>query len=107
VQPEPVNAGDDALPKWLKACAGGSTIYLVAAPKSGRVAVEPDCEYLRVRVTAAAADGAANEAVIRALSDWSGVSRSAIAIEAGRTSRRKRVLLRGLSPSELLKRVGR
>ena len=48
-------------------------------------------EELEVRVAAAPADGAANEAVLRLLAKSLGVSRSDLAIIAGETSRHKRI----------------
>jgi uncharacterized protein (TIGR00251 family) len=48
-------------------------------------------EELEVRVAAAPADGAANEAVLRLLAKSLGVSRSDLAIIAGETNRHKRI----------------
>jgi uncharacterized protein (TIGR00251 family) len=48
-------------------------------------------EELEVRVAAAPADGAANEAVLRLLAKSLGVSRSDLAIIVGETSRHKRI----------------
>lgn len=44
---------------------------------------------LVVRVTAAPVEGAANDALVRLLAEALGLPRSAVAIEAGRRSRRK------------------
>lgn len=44
-----------------------------------------------MRVTAAAADNAANKAVVRLLSERLAVARGSIEIESGQTSRRKRI----------------
>ena len=50
-----------------------------------------DREELEVRVAAAPADGAANEAVIRLLAERLGVPRSQLRIVSGHASRHKRV----------------
>ncbi|HPU84624.1 MAG TPA: DUF167 domain-containing protein [Candidatus Latescibacteria bacterium] len=50
---------------------------------------------LRVAVTAAPADGQANDAVIALLADHFRVPRSAILLERGRTARTKVFVLRG------------
>jgi uncharacterized protein (TIGR00251 family) len=55
---------------------------------------------LRIDVTAAPEKGKANRAVIAALSDLLGVSRSQIAIVSGDTNPRKRVAVTGLKLAE-------
>jgi uncharacterized protein (TIGR00251 family) len=63
---------------------------------------------LRIRLTAPPVEGAANEALLRFLADWLEVPRSAVRIVAGDSSRRKRVVVTGLSPAltERLLRMG-
>ena len=66
-------------------------------PRGGRDAVEgwtrdaAGRPVLKVRVAAAAADGAANTAVIALLAKALGVPRSALRIAAGQTARVKRI----------------
>jgi uncharacterized protein YggU (UPF0235/DUF167 family) len=62
--------------------------------------VGPDGE-LRVRVRPPAADGAANEALLRVLAEALGVRRSAVAIERGHGSRLKGIIVEGKSADEL------
>jgi len=50
-------------------------------------------EELEVRVAAAPADGAANEAVVKLLAKALGISRSKLSIVSGATSRHKRVAI--------------
>ena len=61
-------------------------------------------EELELRVAEAAADGAANEAVIKLLAKSLGISRSEVAIVSGHTSRNKRIAL-PLARVEILKRL--
>jgi uncharacterized protein (TIGR00251 family) len=56
---------------------------------------------LRIRVTAPPVDGAANEEVIRLLARALGVTRSAVEIVSGQTSKTKRVKVRGARPTDL------
>lgn len=56
---------------------------------------------LSVRVSAPAVDGRANEAVVRALADALGVSRSAVRILRGATARTKLVEVEGGDEQEL------
>ena len=60
-------------------------------------------EAVKVRVAAAPVDGAANEELVRFLAERLGVPRSAIAIAAGDTSRRKRVLIEGVETAHALR----
>ena len=50
-------------------------------------------EELEVRVAEAPADGAANEAVVRALAKALGISRSELSIISGETNRHKRIAI--------------
>ena len=59
-------------------------------------------EAVKVRVAAAPVDGAANEELVRFLAERLGVPRSAIAIAAGDTSRRKRVIIEGVETAHVL-----
>lgn len=56
---------------------------------------------IRVRLTAPPVDGAANDALIALLAATLGVSRSAVRIVVGATSRNKVVAIRGLSEDDL------
>ena len=56
---------------------------------------------LLVRVRAVPENGAANEALIRAVAAGLGVSRSAVAIESGSRSRLKRLTVEGISVETL------
>lgn len=61
---------------------------------------------LAVRVRAAAREGAANDAVSRALARAFGVAPTDVELISGHGSRRKRVRLRG-APAELARRLAR
>ena len=54
-----------------------------------------------VRLNAAPAEGAANAELIEVLADALGVARRAVSITSGERSRRKTVLIRGLSADEV------
>jgi uncharacterized protein len=57
---------------------------------------------LRVRIAAAPVDGAANESLIRLLALAFKVSRSAVQITAGHTSKLKQVCITGAGPKALV-----
>ena len=58
---------------------------------------------LKIRIAAAPVDGAANEELIRFLAERLRIRRSAIAITAGGSSRRKNVAITGLETATALR----
>jgi uncharacterized protein len=87
--------------------ADGAVVSILASPRSGANAVGPvEDNTLRVRVTAAAVDGAANSALIKLLSEVTRIPRGRIEILSGQSSRRKRVLFRGIAAKDLAHRLG-
>ena len=65
-------------------------IAVTVTARASRTAVDADgAGGLRVRVTAAPVDGAANDAVLRAVADWLAVPRRHVRLESGAASRRK------------------
>ncbi len=61
---------------------------------------------LKVAVTAPPEDGRANKALAEALRAALGLKRSQLVLVSGATSRDKRFLIRGLTPQEVLARLG-
>jgi uncharacterized protein (TIGR00251 family) len=59
----------------------------------------------KVRVAAPPADGRANDAVVRLLAETLALRPRDVAIVAGRSGRTKVVTLRGITPSELERRL--
>lgn len=60
---------------------------------------------IRIRLSAPPVDGAANEALLRFLSDKLSISRSAVRIAAGENSRSKVVTASGIGLSEARERL--
>lgn len=81
-------------------------------PRGGREAVEGWARdeagrpVLKVRVAAAAADGAANAAVLILLAKTLGRPKSALRIVRGETARVKQIEVEGLEPAELVRLLG-
>ena len=77
-------------------------------PRGGRDAIEgwtrddAGRAVLKVRVSAAAADGQANAAVIALLAKALGRPKSALSLLSGQTARLKRIGVDGVSEAELL-----
>ncbi|MFH1091466.1 MAG: DUF167 domain-containing protein [Pseudomonadota bacterium] len=61
---------------------------------------------LKVKVKAPAVEGRANEALLKFLARVLGLSRSDLEIGSGRRSRIKTVRINGVSPEEVLARMG-
>jgi uncharacterized protein len=84
---------------------GGSIIFrvrVVSRASRSEIVGEHDGA-LRVRLAAPPVEGAANEELVRLLSRALGVSRNAIEITAGHSSRLKTVRVAGLESSALTK----
>jgi len=60
---------------------------------------------LLVRLNTAPVEGAANAELIQVLADTLRVARRAVSISSGERSRRKTVLIRGLSADEVASRI--
>ena len=74
-------------------------------PRAKRNSVEPVGKTLRVRVTAAAEGGKANDAVIGLLAKRLGVARGAVTIVRGHRGRNKILQVEGLTESEVFARL--
>jgi len=84
----------------------GAVCSLVVTPKAGRTELIGGAgSSISIRVAAPPADGAANDAMIRFLADIVGISRSRLSVVSGASSRRKRVLFKDMTGSELVKRL--
>jgi len=58
---------------------------------------------LKIRLTAPPVDGAANEALVKFLSDTLDLSQSQVEIVSGHTSREKRIKISGMSDAEVIR----
>ena len=74
---------------------GRRLIAVRVHPRASRPTLKWDGELLDLWVHQPPAEGAANDAVLRAVSSWLGVSRSRLELVSGRTSRRKVIALSG------------
>ena len=91
---------------YLRATEGGVLLTVRLQPRAGRSEIgAPHGDELRVRVTAPAHRGAANEALVRLLAAAFGIARSSVRIVAGGTARAKSVRLAGLAPETLEQRL--
>lgn len=83
----------------IAAIPGGVRLRLRIQSRASRTEVAgTHGDAIRVRLTAPPVDGAANEALVRFLAERLGVSRAAVRVVSGETSRSKVVEVDGLDP---------
>ena len=87
--------------------SGASTrVRLRVSPGSSRAEIVGRyADGWKVRVTAPPEDGRANEAVLRLLADALSVPRKAVTLVSGHTGRDKIVLLDGVKPAQIERRL--
>jgi uncharacterized protein (TIGR00251 family) len=90
------------LPPWCRSSSCGTLVDVTVQPRASREGVGPvQGDRLKVRVHAPPVDDAANEAVVRLLAESLDVPKSTIRIVAGRTGRRKTLLVEGAAPERV------
>ncbi|HYT64157.1 MAG TPA: DUF167 domain-containing protein, partial [Gemmatimonadales bacterium] len=73
-------------------------------PRAARTAVAGrHGDAVKIRIAAAPVDGAANDELIRFLAERLRISRTAIEITAGHTSRRKNITITGMETATVLR----
>lgn len=81
---------------------GGATVAIVVVPRSAKTTLDGVVNgAVCIRVAAPPVDGKANDALLRFLARVTGAPRGCIGIEAGASSRRKRLRFDGVSPEAL------
>ena len=91
------------MPAWLQLRDQGVVIHLLVQPRASKnevVGVQGD--ELKVRLTSPPVEGAANRLCCEFIAKRLGLAKSAVTLEAGETSRHKRLFLPGVSPAEVL-----
>ena len=79
------------------------SFYVQVQPRASREAIEGEyADALKIRLTAPPVDDRANEALTRLLAERLNVPRTAVRIVAGEKSRRKRVIVAGVTREQVL-----
>lgn len=77
-----------------------------AVPGAARSEVAGEAgEYLRIRLAAPPVEGRANKELVRFLADALGVRAADVRVADGASGRRKRVVVTGLSPADVVQRL--
>jgi uncharacterized protein (TIGR00251 family) len=91
---------------YLQSQPNGVLLSLKLQPRASKNAIgEALGNELKVKVTAAPVDSAANEALVRFLAEVLDCSRGAVQLIRGQTSRHKQVLIQGMTVEEVEKRL--
>lgn len=80
----------------------GVILEVFVQPRAARNSIVGEYQgALKIKTTAPPVEGQANQAVQEQIASWLGVSKGAVSVISGHSSRLKRVLIEGLSPAEL------
>lgn len=91
---------------FLKEQDGGTCLAVKLQPRAAKNEIGAAMgSELKIKITAPPVDGAANEALLSFLADRLDCPRSACCLVRGQTSRHKAVMIAGLNPAEVLKRL--
>ena len=91
---------------WLRTGAAGVSLVVVVVPRASRTELAGVADgRLRIRVAAPPVAGAANDELVRFLARTLGLPRSALTVTAGQSGRRKTILLEGLDPGAVARRL--
>ena len=95
-----------SLPEWVTATEGGTSLLVHVQPGAKKDAITGNFNgRLKISLSAPPVDGKANERLIRWLSKKLGLPRSSLTLVSGLTSRDKRLLIRGIQPSDALQKL--
>ena len=90
----------------VRDCAGGVAVEVLASAGSANSKVRgPHGSALKVAVRAAPEKGKANAEVEELLAAFFGVGKSQVSVAAGQTSRKKRVVVLGITAAQALEKI--
>jgi uncharacterized protein (TIGR00251 family) len=86
--------------------SGGVRLTVQVQPRASRTEVVGlHGDAVRIRLSAPPVDGAANDALVRYLAERLGLARGAVTLVSGLSGRRKVVVLEGVTPDEVRRRL--
>ena len=84
----------------------GIVLNVKAQPRSSKAGVDGLLgDAVKVRIRCAPVDGKANKELVETLADAFGLPKSSVVFKSGETSKTKRILLRGFSDADAVKKV--
>lgn len=95
------------MPPFLQIRPEGVCLAVKVQPRAAANAVAGVLgNELKVKVTAPPVDSAANESLVAFLAEILSCPRNAVRIMRGHTSRHKQILITGVTPDEIARRLG-
>lgn len=92
---------------WCSETSDGVVLSVRAKPRSSRAGIDGFMgDALVVRIRCAPVDGKANKELVETLADEFGLSKSRVEFKSGETSKSKRILLKGIDASAVMKKLG-
>ena len=92
---------------WCSETSEGVVLSVRAKPRSSRAGIDGFLgDALVVRIRCAPVDGKANKELVETLADEFGLSKSRVEFKSGETSKSKRILLKGVDVSAVMKKLG-
>lgn len=96
----------ERLAALVQAHAGGSCLFVRVQPRSKRRELAGlQADDLKIHLTSAPVEDRANRELVEFLSECLRVPKSHVTVKAGMHSRRKRVMVMGLTPAEVMERL--
>ena len=84
----------------------GIVLNVKAQPRSSKAGVDGLLgDAVKVRIRCAPVDGKANKELVETLADAFGLPKSSVVFKSGETSKTKRILLRGFSDADAVRKV--
>jgi uncharacterized protein (TIGR00251 family) len=97
-----------ATPGFLRAVSNGVSLAVKVQPRASRDEIgEASGDELKIKVIAPPVDSAANEALLRLLSEALRCPRSAVQMLRGNTSRHKVIFIQGMDPETVMAKLVR
>jgi uncharacterized protein (TIGR00251 family) len=94
------------MPGFYTETAEGTVINVRAQPRSSRAGIDGLIgDAVKVRIRSAPVDGKANKELIETLADEFDLPKSSVVFKSGESSKTKRLLLKGVSGSDVESRV--
>lgn len=96
-----------SLPSYMRSQPDGVWLAIKLQPRASTNEIgDVMGNELRIKVTAAPVDSAANEALVRFLAATLDCARNKVELVRGLTSRHKTIRLRGMTAEDVMKRIG-
>lgn len=93
-------------PGFLRAVPNGVSLAVKVQPRASKDEIgEPTGDELKIKVTAPPVDSAANEALLRLLSEVIGCPRNAVQLLRGSTSRHKVIFIQGTDTQAVMEKL--